>query len=361
MGKITQAYSNVMKRLERVFAWCACAAIVACATGLLAGCHKYEEYANDPYGNFDALWTAIDEHYCFFEYKDIDWDEVGQRYRAQVLPEMTSEELFDVCGQMLMELKDGHTNLISAWDVSRYWIWEQYPVNFDERIIDEYYMNFNYRQSSGIKYAILSNNIGYMYYDDFSSAIGEGNLDNIFAYLSACDGLVIDVRSNGGGYLTNVEKLVARFITEPILAGYISHKTGPGHDEFSKPYAYYFEPVDDTRIKFLKPVVVLTNRASYSATNNFASIMKSLPNVRIVGDTTGGGSGMPFTSELPNGWNVRFSACSILDPDGNETEFGTEPSEGYKVDMNDVDKAAGRDTILETAFAAINAMIAAGA
>ena len=28
--------------------------------------------------------------------------------------------------------------------------------------------------------------------------------------------------------------------------------------------------------------------------------------------------------------------------------------------MNDIDKAAGRDTILETAFAAINAMIAAG-
>lgn len=88
--------------------------------------------------------------------------------------------------------------------------------------------------------------------------------------------------------------------------------------------------------------------------------MKSLPNVRIVGDVTGGGSGMPFTSELPNGWNVRFSACSILDPDGNETEFGTAPSEGYKVDMSETDILIGRDTILETAFIAIDEMIAAG-
>ena len=327
---------------------------------MLVSCHDYEEFANDPQGNFDALWTIIDEHYCFFEYKDIDWNEVGQRYRAQVRPEMTSEELFDVCAQMLKELKDGHTNLISSWDVSRYWIWEQYPENYDERIIDQYYLNFNYRQASGIKYQILSNNIGYMHYGDFGSNIGEGNLDMILSYLAACDGLVIDVRGNGGGFLMNVETLVGRFITEPIHAGYISHKTGPGHDEFSEPYAYYFEPADDYRIKFMKPVVVLANRASFSATNNFVSIMKMLPNVRVVGDTTGGGSGMPFMSELPNGWNVRFSACSILDATGRETEFGTEPSEGYKVDMSESDMAAGRDTILETAFAAIEDMTASG-
>lgn len=334
--------------------------VTACVLILLGSCHKYEEFANDPYGNFDALWTIIDEHYCFFEYKDVDWEEVGKRYRAQVREEMTSEELFDVCACMLKELKDGHTNLISSWDVSRYWIWEQYPENYDERIIDEHYLNFNYKQASSIKYQILSNNIGYMYYGDFGSGIGEGNLDVILSYLASCDGLVIDVRGNGGGFLTNVETLVGRFITEPVHAGYISHKTGPGHDEFSEPYAYYFDPADDTRIKFLKPVVVLANRASFSATNNFVSIMKSLPNVRIVGDVTGGGSGMPFTSELPNGWNVRFSACSILDPDGNETEFGTAPSEGYKVDMSETDILTGRDTILETAFIAIDEMIAAG-
>lgn len=322
---------------------------------IVASCHDEVEYKNDPYGNFDALWTSIDEHYCFFKYKDVDWKAVGERYRAKLQPKMTSKELFDVCSEMLKELKDGHTNLVSPWDVSRYWIWEKYPVNYDQRVIDEHYLNFEYKKACGIKYGMLRNNYGYMYYGDFSVSIGEGNLDMILGALASCDGLVIDVRSNGGGLLTNVEPIVARFITEKIHAGAISHKTGPGHNDFSKPYDYYFSPAPSGRVKFSKPVVVLTNRASFSATNNFVSIMKSLPQVRVVGDVTGGGCGLPFTSEMPNGWSVRYSASAITDPSGNITEFGVEPD--YKVDMTPQEIAEGRDAILEKAFEVLNNMV----
>jgi len=313
----------------------------------LTACHDQPQWRNDPYGNFDALWTIIDEHYSFFDYKQVDWDEVRTRYRAKLTPGMTSQELFELCGDMLKELRDGHTNLIASHDVSRYWIWEQYPVNYDERLIDEHYLNFNYRQASGIKYAILSNNYGYMRYASFSSAIGDGNLDLVLSYLSTADGLIIDVRSNGGGFLTNVETLVGRFIDRRTHVGSIQHKTGPGHDEFSEPYDYYFEPTKN-HIHYQRPVVILANRGSFSATNNFVSIMRHLPQVTIVGDTTGGGSGLPFTSELPNGWSVRFSSCPITDVDGTITEFGVAPD--IRVDLSDADVAQGRDTMLETAF-----------
>ena len=313
----------------------------------LTACHDQPQWRDDPYGNFDALWTIMDEHYSFFDYKQVDWNEVGARYRAKLTRDMTSQELFELCGDMLKELRDGHTNLIASHDVSRYWIWEQYPVNYDERLIDEHYLNFNYKQASGIKYAILPNNYGYMRYASFSSSIGDGNLDLVFSYLSTADGLIIDVRSNGGGYLTNVETLVGRFIDQRTHVGRIQHKTGPGHNDFSEPFDYYFEPTKN-HIHYQRPVVILANRGSFSATNNFVSIMRHLPQVTIVGDATGGGSGLPFTSELPNGWRIRFSSCPITDVDGTVTEFGVAPD--VRVDLLDADAAQGRDTMLETAF-----------
>lgn len=85
--------------------------------------------------------------------------------------------------------------------------------------------------------------------------------------------------------------------------------------------------------------------------------MQFRDNVKIVGDSTGGGSGLPFTSELPNGWTIRFSACSITDPKGQITEYGVAPSEGYKVDISPMDEAAGKDPILEKGFEALAKMI----
>ncbi len=322
---------------------------------LFQSCHKVEVFEDDPCGNFDALWTILDERYCFFEYKEIDWNQIREKYRKKLTADMTSEELFDVCDAMLMELKDGHVNLTAAHNTSRYWEWLYgSPENYQERIIDEFYLNFDYRYTSGIKYKILPQNVGYMYYGSFSSTIGEGNLDQILAYLSTSTGLIIDVRSNGGGSLSNVETLVSRFINEETLVGYISHKTGPGHQDFSELYPVKYSL--SNRIRYQKPVVILANRGTFSAANNFVSVMKSLPNVVIMGDCTGGGSGLPFSSELPNGWIIRFSASPIYDVNCQHTEFGVEPTEGFKIDMNLEQAQEGKDTILDTAIAYISGL-----
>lgn len=321
----------------------------------LTSCHKIEERADDPRGNFEALWSILDEHYCFFKEKGVDWDQVHDKYAHRIGSEMTREELFIVCADMLDELRDGHVNLSAPFNTSYYrkW-WSDYPQNFNKRLIEESYFNFNYRQSSGMMYGLLENNIGYIYYESFSATVGEGNLDSALNFLAAARGLIIDIRDNGGGSLTNVETLVARFIDRPTLVGYISHKTGPGHDDFSEPYAITYNPAGPGRVRWAKPVVVLTNRSTFSAANNFASVMKLLPGVRIAGATTGGGSGMPYSSEIPCGWSVRFSACSMLDANGVSTEGGVTPTEGCAVDMDPQDTLNGKDTMLEKAMELLN-------
>ena len=330
------------------------ALLLTAAVGLTA-CHDMEEYTDDPRGNFEALWSILDEHYCFFDSKNVDWDKVHDTYSRRISDRMTREELFIVCADMLAELRDGHVNLSAPFNTSYYraW-WSDYPQNFSKRLIEESYFNFNYRQSSGMMYGFLENNIGYIYYESFSSPVGEGNLDHALNFLSTANGLIIDVRDNGGGSLTNVETFVARFIDRPTLVGYISHKTGPGHNDFSEPYAITYRPAQEGRVRWAKPIVVLTNRSTFSAANKFASVMKNLPGVTIVGSVTGGGSGVPFSSELPCGWGIRFSACSMLDALGESTEGGITPSEGCAVDLDPMDALSGRDTILEKAIEILN-------
>lgn len=48
--------------------------------------------------------------------RDIDWNEVHDRYKTQISDTMNQYVLFDVLGDMLNELKDGHTNLISTFN-----------------------------------------------------------------------------------------------------------------------------------------------------------------------------------------------------------------------------------------------------
>ena len=318
---------------------------------LLTGCHDAPDYKNTIEGNFDALVDIMDSHYCFFSDKDIDWKEITERYRRQLYPDTNELELFFICAQLLDELKDGHVNLSSKFTTSYYrnW-WTDYPQDFNMRTIEEYYLEFSWLSTSGIIYKQLPGAIAYMYYPSFSSIVSDTALDYILAILANSRGLIIDIRDNGGGALTNINKFVARFIDQPFIGGYIMHKTGPGHDDFSEPYPMKYEPAVEGRVKWKGDIVVLTNRSCFSAANNFVSVMKSLPNVRIVGAKTGGGGGMPFTSELPIGWSVRFSACPILDAQGNVIENGIAPSPGCEVHASEEQLAQGKDAILDFAI-----------
>lgn len=316
---------------------------------LFVSCVDTDEQSDTPTGNFEALWQIIDEHYCFFDYKQheygLDWNAVYNKYKVRVSDHMTTEQLFEVLTDMLAELRDGHVNLGSSMDYGRYWAWhEAYPQNFSDTL-ERRYLGTDYKIAAGMKYRVLDDNIGYIRYESFLQGVGEGNLDDCLTYLALCRGLIIDIRNNGGGELTIAEKLAGRFVQEKTLVSYMQHKTGKGHNDFSSLEPRYLEP--SSNIRWHKPVCVLTNRSVFSAANDFAVIMHTLPNVKLVGDHTGGGSGMPMSNSLPNGWSVRYSACPMYDAKKQQTEFGIDPD--IKAALTDEATAQGIDLIIEAA------------
>ena len=328
--------------------------LTACLMALLCSCVHEEQFDDTPEGNFEALWTIIDEHYCFLDYKrqtiGVDWDEVRSRYASRISDKMDRYQLFEVLAEMLGELRDGHVNLYSPANVGRNWSWhEDFAPNFRADIQDAY-LGIDYKIASGIKYRMLDDNIAYMVCPSFANGIGNGNLDEIMHNLRSANGLILDLRDNGGGDVTNAETLASRFTDERRLVGYMSHKTGRGHNDFSKPEAQYLDP--SKGVRWMKRAVVLTNRSCYSATNLFIRNVKGLPRVTIVGDKTGGGSDMPFSSELPNGWGVRFSACPMTDANKNQIEFGIEPD--IYVALDEADASRGIDTLIEYARRLLN-------
>ena len=326
-------------------------AFITVLSTLFTACHDEPNYVNDMYGNFDALVDIIDTRYCFLEEKDIDWRKTAAQYRQLINAETNYVELFFICSALLDELQDGHVNLTSYFDTSYYrkW-WSDYPQDFDMRTIEEYYLEFNWLTTNGIIYKQLPGEIAYMYYPSFSYNIGDLNLDYVLAILYNSRGLIIDIRDNGGGNLTNIDKLVGRLINKEITGGYIMHKTGPGHNDFSEPYPMTYSPAEEGRIKWDGEVIVLTNRSCFSAANNFVSVVKELPKVTIAGAKTGGGGGLPFTYELPIGWAVRFSACPILNAKGENIEDGIDPTEGCEVHASAEELAQGKDAILDFAI-----------
>ena len=318
---------------------------------LFTACSSRDEmpFSMEPVTNVEALWEIIDTRYCYVEEKGVDWAAVRETYveKARQLPQNDQVALFDLCAEMLNLLQDGHVNLYAPFDRSYCTSWyDTYPANFNASLQSLYL--HDYRIAGSLYYCTVDNDsIGYVYYSSFSNGISAGSIAWVLRAFKNCRGIIIDVRNNGGGDLTNAYLLASTFFKQDRTIGYWQHKTGPGHNDFSP-----MEPLtSDASLcgsKWMRPAVVLTNRRCYSATNMFINMMRYADNAAIVGGKSGGGGGMPLSYEMPCGWTVRFSSVRMYDAQKNDIEQGIEPD--VLVNMVSTDK----DDIIEKAIELIN-------
>lgn len=325
---------------------------ILCTFILFSGCESVvfkDDPSVGPRENFEHLWTEARDRYSFFEYKEVNWDSVYIKYDTLVTEQTDPVDLFQILFAMLNELDDAHVNLVSTFNVSRFDLSELGPVSIDFEIIKKNYLGlYNYYITGPFNHYFLdSGNIGYINYSSFASDIADSDLDFMLKSYRDTKGLIIDLRQNGGGSISNVFTLISRFVSSstPMYQSYL--KNGPGPLDFEGPQIAYAEP--NGNYQYLnKPIVLLTDRGSYSATSFFTLAMRELPNVTIIGDSTGGGLGIPHGGQLPNGWTYRFSISQTLSMDGENYENGIPPD--IFVPYSNVAALQGRDNILDRAI-----------
>lgn len=276
----------------------------------LSGCEDqlFDDRSREPPYIFDTFWQEVDRNYSFFQDATVDWDSVYKVYRVQITDTTSSKTLFKVFDEMLSLLKDAHTNVYApmgtAGNIDYFFAFPVNPILADPS--GSYFESFT-DVNRILGYGKLRNSsLGYLRIKTFQGE--KADFEEIGLVLKAfetCTGLIIDVRSNFGGNIANSEFLADRFTDTGMPAYEYRVRNGGKHSDFT-PW-YKVKLTSDSKKLWNKPVVILTNRGSFSATEWFVLFMDLLPDVKIVGDTTGGGGAVPITRELPNGWVLRVS------------------------------------------------------
>ena len=315
------------------------------------------EPENTPPENFDLLWREFDQLYSLFDVKHVNWDSLYAVYRPQVTTATPPSALFDIMASMLSVLNDGHVYLISPFrgfasneEAERTW-----RRNFTFSTVSGWYLK-NTEQSAGsgrFIYGTVAPGIGYLLITSFEDVdfgaidAWAKDIDNVVRDLSGNNGLIVDIRNNGGGDAFNAQYIARRFADQRRLFSLGYTRNGPHHADRSSPYEWYTSPGGP--IQFTRPIVLLTNRFTASAAERFAFSMKVLPYVTVVGDTTQGAMPHAVPRELPNGWTYRVTVGLVTAADGTIYEgVGIPPD--IPVNITPADSAMHKDTILDAAI-----------
>ncbi|MBN2009058.1 S41 family peptidase [candidate division KSB1 bacterium] len=297
---------------------------------------------------FEKTWQLVQKHYPYVEYKGLDWMAVYNQFLPQI-QNASPDEFVALLSDMLKVLQDQHVYLkTTAGDVVTPYVSDDFKrANslFSIQVVKKYLGAFQVSASGNIQYGRLPYNFGYIHISSFRSYKLMQEFYGLQSFIDRTDGLIIDIRNNTGGYCTNVYQLVSWFLEAPL-----EHPPFYVNGELQST-----QPIPAYRPNPYKlPVVVLVNRVCYSSGDLFTLLMKQLPHLTVLGDTTGGGSAgannhIPGNYELPCGTILHLSTIDFRDYDGKPWEnVGIAPD--ITVEQSSVALQRGIDRQLESAY-----------
>ncbi len=169
-------------------------------------------------------------------------------------------------------------------------------------VVDLKSVNGYFVERDGKRIGIISlTNFASNTYNQFVMTYEELKKENI-------DSLVIDVRNNGGGYLSSANLISSMFLNK----GDIIYKKTDGKN--------IDDIVSETDKEIDMPVVLLVNGLTASSSEVFVSSLKENLDVSVVGTNTYGKGMIQKLVELSNGKYIKFSVQEWLTASGNKIE-----------------------------------------
>jgi C-terminal processing protease CtpA/Prc len=140
-------------------------------------------------------------------------------------------------------------------------------------------INDKFLNNGFTKAEVLPGNVGYLKIEAFGSP--DHIVSSAFSFVKYTNALIIDLRGNGGGMLSN--EVISYLLPEDS----IHLNTIYWNDHTDSIYSY--RKLNGPRY-LDKPVYLLTDNGTFSSAEEFAYDLKNLKRVIIVGETTGGGA-----------------------------------------------------------------------
>ena len=160
-------------------------------------------------------------------------------------------------------------------------------------------------ENETVTYELLSDKIGYIQVSEFDE-VTANQFEEAVNELEeqGMEGLIIDLRNNGGGVVTTAQKMLDRLLPKCLLA-YTEDKNGTREE-------YWAE--DDE--KFTKPLVLLVNGQSASASELFSGAVRDYEIGTIVGTTTFGKGIVQSIYPLKDGSALKLTVAKYYTPNG---------------------------------------------
>ncbi len=175
-------------------------------------------------------------------------------------------------------------------------------------------------------------------YDQFNKALKALEKQNI-------EGLVIDVRDNPGGYLSQVKDILCLFLNKKQVLYQLQTKS-----ETEKVYG------TKKSIDRDYPVSVIINDESASASEILASAFKESYGSHIVGINSYGKGTVQSASDLDSGDTIKYTVQKWLTPDGNWiNDKGVVPTDRVETVLQEGETLTyENDTMLQTAIRVVS-------